>query len=426
LGALSSLHGRLEQRLNETLRRRRHAGDNDHNIEVLLGVDDSVVRFHGKEHVQNYLLTLMNIVNEIYHDESLGVHINVVLVRMIMLGYAKSISLIERGNPSRSLENVCRWAYQQQKSDPGHAEHHDHAIFLTRQDFGPAGMQGYAPVTGMCHPVRSCTLNHEDGFSSAFVVAHETGHVLGMEHDGQGNRCGDETAMGSVMAPLVQAAFHRYHWSRCSGQELRRYIHSYDCLLDDPFEHDWPKLPELPGINYSMDEQCRFDFGVGYRMCTAVRPGTQAETQQGAVAQWESWVVVIGEKLMEYLNRSVRGRGIFIGLTQSPGFCGIMGKRGHCMWKNTNQLKQDGHWGPWTKFGSCSRTCGTGVRFRTRQCNNPMPINGGDDCTGVSFEFQLCSTEECPKHFEDFRAQQCQQRNSHFEFRGSRHHWLPY
>lgn len=117
--------------------------------------------------------------NEIYHDESLGVHINVVLVRMIMLGYAKvrepllhlhllgrksklkltlvplgapgsnvslsqSVSLIERGNPSRSLENVCRWAYQQQRSDPSHAEHHDHAIFLTRQDFGPAGMQGNA------------------------------------------------------------------------------------------------------------------------------------------------------------------------------------------------------------------------------------------------------------------------------------------
>ncbi|KAI9522127.1 A disintegrin and metalloproteinase with thrombospondin motifs 3 [Dissostichus eleginoides] len=80
-------------------------------------------------------------VNEIYHDESLGVHINVVLVRMIMLGYAKSISLIERGNPSRSLENVCRWAFVQQKGDLDHAEHHDHAIFLTRQGFGPTGMQ---------------------------------------------------------------------------------------------------------------------------------------------------------------------------------------------------------------------------------------------------------------------------------------------
>lgn len=36
-----------------------------------------------------FYLCLFSQVNEIYHDESLGVHINVVLVRMIMLGYAK-------------------------------------------------------------------------------------------------------------------------------------------------------------------------------------------------------------------------------------------------------------------------------------------------------------------------------------------------
>lgn len=35
------------------------------------------------------IFPLLPQVNEIYHDESLGVHINVVLVRMIMLGYAK-------------------------------------------------------------------------------------------------------------------------------------------------------------------------------------------------------------------------------------------------------------------------------------------------------------------------------------------------
>lgn len=410
LDDLDSFYSSVERQVNETLRRRRHTTDNDYNIEVLLGVDDSVVRFHGKEHVQNYLLTLMNIVNEIYHDDSIGAHINVVLVRMIMLGYAKSISLIERGNPSRSLDNVCRWAYQQQKSDPNHSEHHDHAIFLTRQDFGPAGMQGYAPVTGMCHPVRSCTLNHEDGFSSAFVVAHETGHVLGMEHDGQGNRCGDETSMGSVMAPLVQAAFHRYHWSRCSGQELKRHIHLYDCLLDDPFEHDWPKLPDLPGINYSMDEQCRFDFGVGYKMCTAFR------TFDPCKQLWCS------HPDNPYFCKTKKGPPLD-GTECAPGkWC----YKGHCMWRTTNQVKQDGNWGAWTKFGTCSRTCGIGVRFRTRQCNNPMPVNGGQDCPGLNYEYQLCNTEECPKHFEDFRAQQCHQKNSQFEFQNAKHHWLPY
>lgn len=54
------------------------------------------------------------------------------------------------------------------------------------------------------------------------------------------------------------------------------------------------------------------------------------------------------------------------------------------------------------------------------------PSNGGQDCPGVNYEYQLCHTDDCPKHFEDFRAQQCQLRNSHFEFQNTKHHWLPY
>ena len=43
----------------------------------------------------------------------------------------------------------------------------------------------FAPVGGMCDKKTSHTLCKEDGFNSAFVIAHETGHVLGMEHDGE-------------------------------------------------------------------------------------------------------------------------------------------------------------------------------------------------------------------------------------------------
>lgn len=62
---LESLYRGVEQSVNHTRagRMRRQSMERAYNIEVLLGVDDSVVQFHGKEHVQKYLLTLMNIVS---------------------------------------------------------------------------------------------------------------------------------------------------------------------------------------------------------------------------------------------------------------------------------------------------------------------------------------------------------------------------
>lgn len=55
--------GLVGDQLGEVERKRRHAKPGSYSIEVLLVVDESVVRFHGKEHVQNYVLTLMNIVS---------------------------------------------------------------------------------------------------------------------------------------------------------------------------------------------------------------------------------------------------------------------------------------------------------------------------------------------------------------------------
>ncbi|KAJ8406779.1 hypothetical protein AAFF_G00296950 [Aldrovandia affinis] len=52
---IGTLHNNLDQvehKLSESERKRRHARKDDYNIEVLLAVDDSVVRFHGKEHVR--------------------------------------------------------------------------------------------------------------------------------------------------------------------------------------------------------------------------------------------------------------------------------------------------------------------------------------------------------------------------------------
>ncbi|XP_059378241.1 A disintegrin and metalloproteinase with thrombospondin motifs 2-like [Carassius carassius] len=417
---LETLYQGVERSINQSRRARRQLPERAYYIEVLLGVDDSVVQFHGQQNVEKYLLTLMNIVNEIYHDHSLGALINVVLVRIVLVDSRKSMSLIELGNPSQSLENVCRWAFEQQRKDTNDKDYHDHAIFLTRQEFGPTGMQGYAPVTGMCHPVRSCTLNHEDGFSSAFVVAHETGHVLGMEHDGQGNRCGDEVQMGSIMAPLVQAAFHRFQWSRCSQQELGRYLHSYDCLRDDPIEPKWEELPHLPGMDYSMHEQCRFDFGAGYMMCTALQKVGQSGAQYRPFDPCKQLWCAHPDN--PFFCKTKKGPPI------DGTKCGD-GKhclKGHCRHLTPDIIKQDGNWGMWSEFGACSRTCGRGLQFRTRACDNPLPAKGGRSCSGPSYQFQMCNTHECEDPYHDYRAEQCRKMDNKSEYQNTWHHWLPY
>lgn len=64
LAAMKDLHHSVKMKVKSHARARRETYEDDiFNIEVLLGVDCSVVMFHGREHIQKYLLTLMNIVS---------------------------------------------------------------------------------------------------------------------------------------------------------------------------------------------------------------------------------------------------------------------------------------------------------------------------------------------------------------------------
>ncbi|XP_006158087.1 A disintegrin and metalloproteinase with thrombospondin motifs 9 isoform X1 [Tupaia chinensis] len=71
----------------------------------------------------------------------------------------------------------------------------------------------------------------------------------------------------------------------------------------------------------------------------------------------------------------------------------------------------DGSWGSWSHFGTCSRTCGGGIKIAVRECNRPEPKNGGKYCTGRRIKFKSCNTEPCLKQKRDFRDEQC----AHFD-----------
>ncbi|XP_061192816.1 A disintegrin and metalloproteinase with thrombospondin motifs 1-like [Saccostrea echinata] len=65
-----------------------------------------------------------------------------------------------------------------------------------------------------------------------------------------------------------------------------------------------------------------------------------------------------------------------------------------------------GGWGPWADWQPCSRTCGTGLTYRRRLCNNPSPLNhpgceGGDD---NGYEARTCSSEPCHNESSDMKT----------------------
>ncbi|XP_067452563.1 hemicentin-1 isoform X1 [Thunnus thynnus] len=68
----------------------------------------------------------------------------------------------------------------------------------------------------------------------------------------------------------------------------------------------------------------------------------------------------------------------------------------HIDFCNSDPCPISGNWGPWSSWGSCSKTCNGGQMRRYRTCDNPRPANGGRECAGSDTQIQRCSTANCP------------------------------
>lgn len=51
-----------------------------------------------------------------------------------------------------------------------------------------------------------------------------------------------------------------------------------------------------------------------------------------------------------------------------------------------------GGWGKWGPMSSCSRTCGGGLKYAERECDNPQPANKGKYCIGERKKLTICNT----------------------------------
>ena len=55
----------------------------------------------------------------------------------------------------------------------------------------------------------------------------------------------------------------------------------------------------------------------------------------------------------------------------------------------------EGNWGSWETWQDCSKTCGSGFRLRTRQCNDQSTLNEEEEVEGTSIERETCNDFPC-------------------------------
>lgn len=385
----------VSERMLNRIRRNKRFASVPRYVEVLVVADESMATFHGDD-LKHYVLTLMSVAARLYKHSSILNSINLVVVGFTVLSDTDKGPKVS-SNAALTLRNFCSWQKKLNKHSDKHPEYWDTAILFTKQDLcgsTTCDTLGMADVGTMCDPKRSCSVIEDDGLPSAFTTAHELGHVFNMPHD---NVKACEEVFGKLkdnhmMSPTLIQIDRSRPWSVCSAAIITEFLdrgHG-DCLLDQPQRQ--LSLPDhLPGATYSLHRQCELAFGPGSKPCPYMHPCAKLWCTGKARGQ-----LVCQTRHFPWADGTSCGTG---------KFC----DRGTCIEKNsTMHIKADGQWGKWGPFGDCSRSCGGGVQLAKRECNNPVPENGGKYCYGLRIKYRSCSLSPCADSDKTFREEQCE------------------
>lgn len=378
-----------ERSINPRKRRSTNESSDFRYLEAALIVSQQFVDKYHPNKFSTILLVMANMVAAMFQDPSIGKYpVYYVVNKIFHIQNKTELGFKDTDGISFKLNRISDWSRKFMSKSDTDPEHFDVFSYITDKT---GGVSGLAQLNKICKPGNG-NLNQDIGLQTAFAVAHETGHNLNVGHDSPSNCPGGPF----IMSPVTPSGVNASRWSSCSRVKFESMLKSrttWTCLNDVPFDilnYNLSSLyqDKLPGEIFDGNSQCEMMYGDSW---------TISSYRQGVCS-----------KLFCLKNGAELSRG-------APVADGTpCGARHWCIGGvcvDNGKKRMPGGWSSWSlSHSTCTRSCGGGVQYRTRSCNNPLPMNDGKPCEGPAKMWRICNLGLCPSSSPTFRAVQCSQR----------------
>ncbi|VDH95006.1 Hypothetical predicted protein [Mytilus galloprovincialis] len=128
------------------------------------------------------------------------------------------------------------------------------------------------------------------------------------------------------------------------------------------------------------------------RLCNNPVPSSNGGYFKGNWGSWSDWTICSSSCDSGHQTRSRLCNDPVP--TSNGTYCN--GKSFEVLNCSVARCTVDGSWGGWGQWSECNATCDGGVQKRTRICNNPYPSAGGSACSGMAEQILICADINCP------------------------------